>query len=81
MNNQYFWRFYLVSLALAIGVSFYPIYMGVQVVRELLRNGAIPMVLFRIPPIAIAVILGVLLIPVFQKLSKRLDFLIKLRQI
>jgi hypothetical protein len=80
MNRKSFYKFYIFSLA-GIGIaSFYPIYMGVRVVGEMLRNGAVPLESYPkyvIPytPIAIALILGVLLIPAFQKLFKRLDFL------
>lgn len=80
MNNKYYWRFYLFSLMIAAAGAFYPICMGIRVVEDMIRHGAVPMERYPkyvIPytPIAIAVILGVLLIPVFQKISKRLDFL------
>lgn len=80
MNNKYYWRFYLFSLMVAAAGAFYPICMGIRVVEDMFRYGAVPVERYPkyvIPytPISIAVILGVLLIPVFQKISKRLDFL------
>lgn len=80
MSRKNYWRYYLFSLIIVAVGSFYPICMGIRVVEDMLRYGAVPMERYPkyvIPytPIAIAVILGVLLIPVFQKLSKKLDFL------
>ena len=71
-------KFYLFSLAGVTALSAYPIYMGILAVNEMLRNGAIPMERYPkyiIPytPISVALILGVLLLPLFQKLGKRLD--------
>lgn len=73
-------RFYIFSLAAVVAISGYPIYMGVRVVGEMLRNGAVPLESYPkyvIPyaPIAVALILGVLLLPVFQRLSEKLGFL------
>lgn len=81
MNNKYYRRFYLISLVIAAAGAFYPMCMGIRVVEEMFRHGAVPMERYPkyvIPytPVSIAVILGVLLIPVFQKLSKKLDFLL-----
>lgn len=80
MNKKNFRRFYLFSLAIVVIASAYPIYMGVKVVAEMLKNGAVPLENYPkyvIPytPIAIALICGVLLIPVFQRLSKKLSFI------
>lgn len=80
MSNKRYWQLYLCISAGVIAASFYPIYMGIKVVGEMLRSGAVPVESYPkyvIPytPIAIALILGVLLIPVFQTLSRRMDFL------
>ena len=80
MNKKNFRRFYLFSLAVVVIASAYPIYMGVKVVAEMLKNGAVPLENYPkyvIPytPIAIALIGGVLLIPIFQRLSKKLSFI------
>ena len=74
-------KFYILSLTGIILASFYPLYMGVRVVSIMLRDGVVPLENYPkyvIPytPIAIALILGVLLMPVFQRLCKKLDFLL-----
>lgn len=79
MENKRFWRFYLAASVIITAVSAYAIYMGIRVAGEVLCNGFIPVERYPkyvIPytPISIAVILGVLLIPVFQKLLKKWDF-------
>lgn len=80
MNTKKYRVFYVLSLLGVIAASFYPILMGVKVISETLKNGAVPLERYPkyvIPytPIAIAVILGVALIPLFQKISKKLDLL------
>lgn len=79
MNHRHFRRFYLFSFVCVTAASFYPIYMGVQVIKAMLQNGAVPIERYPkyvIPytPVAIAIIVGVLLIPVFQKLFRKLEF-------
>lgn len=79
MTQKTYRRFCLLSLIGVVIASAYPIYMGVKVVAEMLRYGAVPLESYPkyvIPytPIAIALILGVLMIPAFQKLSKKLSF-------
>ncbi|MBD5129840.1 MAG: hypothetical protein HDT43_07945 [Ruminococcaceae bacterium] len=73
-------KFYLFSLLGVIAASFYPIYMGIRVAAEMVKNGAVPIESYPkyvIPytPIATTLIFGVLLLPVFQKISKKLDLL------
>lgn len=80
MNAKKYRVFYFLSLLGVIAASFYPILMGVRVISETLKNGAVPLENYPkyvIPytPIAIAVILGVALIPLFQKMTKKLDLL------
>lgn len=80
MNAKKYRVFYFLSLLGVVAASFYPILMGVRVVSETLKNGAVPLENYPkyvIPytPISIAVILGVALIPLFQRLSKKLDLL------
>lgn len=80
MNGKKYRKFYIVSSIGVILASCYPIFMGIQVVVEMLRNGAVPLERYPkyvIPytPAAIALILGVLLIPVFQHLSEKRSFL------
>lgn len=80
MNGKKYRKFYIVSSIGVILASCYPIFMGIQVVVEMLRNGTVPLERYPkyvIPytPAAIALILGVLLIPVFQHLSEKRSFL------
>lgn len=80
MKDKSYRKFYLFSLAGVIAASAYPIYMGILAVSEMLHNGFIPMERYPkyiIPytPISIALILGVLLLPLFQKLPQKLYFI------
>lgn len=80
MNVKKYRKFYLFSLLGVLAASFYPIYMGIRVAAEMMKNGAVPLESYPkyvIPytPIAAALIFGVLLLPVFQKISKKLDLL------
>ena len=77
MTNKKSW---LLSLAIAVAVSAYPLYMGMSVIFKMARNGAIPLEEYPkyvIPytPIAVSVIIGVLLIPLFQRISRKLHLL------
>ena len=80
MRDPKYKKFYLISLAAVIAVSAYPIYMGVRFLIEMISNGAVPLESYPkyiIPytPIAISLIIGVALIPLMQKLSRKLDYL------
>lgn len=75
MNRKKYNKFYIFSLVGVIAASFYPLYMGVRVIGEMLKDGAVPPERYPkyvIPytPIAIALIMGVLLIPLFQSCQK-----------
>lgn len=76
MMKKKFTRFLLFSLAAVLAASFYPLMMGVRVVSDMLRDGTVlkenyPKYIIPYTPIALAVILGVLLLPLFVKLLKR----------
>ena len=80
MEKKNFRRFYRYSVLTVLAAAVYPVYMGVRVVLEMLQNGAVPAERYPkyvIPytPIALALIAGVLLIPVFYKLSEKRGFL------
>ena len=69
-------RFWLFSLAAVLAASCYPLQMGVRVVSDMIRDGTVlkenyPKYIIPYTPIAVAVILGVLLLPAFLKLLKR----------
>ena len=76
MMKAKFTRFWLCSLTAVLAASFYPLLMGVRVVSDILRDGTVlkenyPKYIIPYTPIAVAVILGVLLLPVFVRLLKR----------
>ena len=68
--------YWLISLGAVLAASFYPLYMGVKVVYDMIANGTVmkedyPKYIIPYTPIAAAVILGVLLMPLFIKLFRR----------
>jgi hypothetical protein len=74
MNS--FKRFYLFSVIGVLLASFYPLLMGVTVVTDLLRDGMVrqenyPKYIIPYTPISLAVIIAVLLLPVFMKYVKK----------
>ena len=81
MKNSKYRKYWLLSLAAVIAASVYPLYMGICVIYKMVQNGAVPLEdypQYVIPytPIACAVIIGVLLIPLLQRLSGKLDVLL-----
>lgn len=79
MKNRTFRRYYIFSCIGIIALSFYPLLMGIRTVSEMLRNGVVPIEKYPkyvIPytPIALALIFGVLLMPLFHRLLKRFEF-------
>lgn len=80
MNNKRYTRFYILSLLLVLIASAYPLYMGVVTMAEMIQKGAVPLESYPkyiIPytPIAVAMIFGVALLPLLQKLFQKTDFL------
>ena len=80
MKSKKYYKYFLLLLAGVIIASLYPIYMCAQVVGKMLRYGAVPLESYPkyvIPyaPIAIALIVGALLIPAFQRMPKKFNFL------
>ena len=76
MNAKKYRNFWLLMLALVIFACAYPIYMGVRVAAEMARSGAVPLENYPkyvIPytPIAVALIVGVALLPLWQKLFRK----------
>ncbi len=69
---------YLLSIAIALAASVYPLYMGVTVLIRMAKDGAIPLeeypkYIIPYTPIALSVLCGVLLIPLMQKLAGKED--------
>ena len=80
MDRSKYLKRYLFSLVLVLAASVYPLYMGGSVLVKMMQNGAVPLEEYPkyvIPytPIALAVIIGVLFIPLLQRLSNKRDLL------
>ena len=76
MKDKSFKRYYLCSLVGVLIASFYPIWMGIKVVSDMIRFGTVyaedyPKYIIPYTPIALAVIIGVALMPILvEKLEK-----------
>jgi hypothetical protein len=80
MENKRFERFYFCSLIAVSLASFYPIYMGISVVADMIKHGTVyaedyPKYIIPYTPIALAVIVGVALIPLMMKWVKKYSVL------
>ena len=80
MNVSKYRKCWLLCLAAAAAASAYPLYMGIRVIIRMVQNGAVPLEEYPkyvIPytPIAIAVIIGVILIPLLQRKAQKPDLL------
>lgn len=80
MKNRTFVRYWLFSLIGVFAASFYPLYMGISVVSDMIRYGTVyannyPKYIIPYTPIAIAMIIGVALIPLFEKVFRKYAFL------
>lgn len=79
--NKTFRNYYILSLAGMLVASFYPIWMGVKVVADMIRFGTVyaedyPKYIIPYTPIAISVILGVAVMPMLIKKLKRTALLV-----
>ena len=80
MKEKKLTLYWLCSLAGVIAASFYPLWMGVRVISDMIRDGSVqkenyPKYIIPYTPIAFAVILGALLLPLFVKRLKRFALL------
>lgn len=71
-----FKRFYLLFVIGVLIASFYPLYMGVKVVADMVRDGTVlaenyPKYIIPYTPISLAVIIAVLLLPVLMKYARK----------
>ena len=76
MENKKFKNYYLLSLLGVILASCYPIYMGITVIVDMIRYGTVyaenyPKYIIPYTPIALALLVGVSLIPVALKYFKK----------
>lgn len=79
MKTKTLRNYYVFSCLGIIALSIYPLLMGVRTVSEMLQNGAVPIenypkYIIPYTPIALALISGVLSMPLFHRLFKRFDF-------
>ncbi|MBR0322622.1 MAG: hypothetical protein IIX08_09560 [Bacteroidales bacterium] len=79
MKSKAFNRFYLFSCLGVLIASYYPLSMGVRVITDMLINGTVmkenyPKYIIPYTPISIAIIVGVLLMPLFIRFFKRFAF-------
>lgn len=76
MKNKSFNRYYLFSCIGVLIASYYPLSMGVRVISDMITNGTVlkenyPKYIIPYTPISIAIIIGVLLMPLCIKLFKK----------
>ncbi|MDD4124999.1 MAG: hypothetical protein PHW77_04645 [Eubacteriales bacterium] len=76
MKNKTFGIYYLLSVVSVLLASFYPLYMGIRVITDMLQNGTVlagdyPKYIIPYTPISIALILGVILMPLAFRFIKR----------
>ena len=76
MKNKHYNRFYLLSCIGVLVASYYPLSMGVRVITDMIVNGTVlkenyPKYIIPYTPICLAVLIGVLLMPLCMKLFKR----------
>lgn len=79
MKNKKFTKFYLFSVIGVLIASVYPLFMGVRVVSDMLRDGEVlaqnyPKYIIPYTPISLAVIFGVLVMPLAIKYLRKWAF-------
>ncbi len=77
MKNKLFNRYYLMSCIGVLIASYYPLSMGIRVITDMIVNGSVmkenyPKYIIPYTPISIAIIIGVLLMPLCMKLFKKI---------
>lgn len=76
-----FKKFYLLSVFGTLIISFYPLYMGICVVRDMIKEGTVlaenyPKYIIPYTPISLAIIISILLMPIAIKYAKRFSLLV-----
>lgn len=76
MKHKLFSKYYLFSCVGVLLASCYPLWMGVRVITDMIKNGTVfkenyPKYIIPYTPICLAVLNGVLIMPLFIKLLKR----------
>lgn len=80
MKNKRFNLYYLLSCIGMLTASYYPLSMGIRVISDMIADGSVakenyPKYVIPYSPISIALIIGVLLMPLCIKLLKRFAFI------
>ncbi len=80
MKNKLFNRYYMFSCLGVLIASYYPLSMGVRVITDMLSDGTVlkenyPKYIIPYTPMSIAIIIGILLMPLCLKFFKRFAFL------
>ncbi len=80
MNSKRLNMYYPFACLSVLAMSFYPLYMGIRVICDMIANGTVlkenyPKYIIPYTPISLALLLGVFLMPLFMKLFKRYAFL------
>lgn len=76
MKNKAFSRYYLLAVLGVLLLSMYPLYMGIRVIGDMIRFGAVsqadyPKYIIPYTPISLAVLAGVLLMPLLLRYTKK----------
>ena len=79
MKSKQFNRYYLFSCLGVLIASYYPLSMGVRVITDMLANGTVmkenyPKYIIPYTPISVAIIIGVILMPLFIRVFKKFAF-------
>lgn len=79
MKNRSFVKYYLFACVGFLIASFYPLLMGIRVVSDMINNGSVmkenyPKYIIPYTPISVAIIFGVVLLPVFLRVFKKYAF-------
>lgn len=77
MRNKCFRRYWILSLLGVLVASFYPLYMGIRVVSDMIRNGTVlaedyPKYIIPYTPICLALLAGVVLLPLLVRYAGKL---------
>ena len=72
-------KYWLFTLAGTLAISFYPLYMGIQVICDMLTKGSVsaedfPKYIIPYTPISISVLIAVIAMPLILKYAKKLYF-------
>lgn len=81
MKSKAFKNYYIFSILITFIMSFYPLYMGICVVSDMITKGIVlgedyPKYIIPYTPISLAIIVGVVLMPLVIKFTKKFSLLV-----